>query len=87
MLPGDFLAPSLLSSLDHAYGMIDCLNRYALPGKLKSRGWMLFFLHDALLDCWEAKCVSSIDDEIIQKQNFPCARPLHLSVRRVIRVL
>lgn len=26
MLPGDFLAPSLLSSLDHGYGMVDCLN-------------------------------------------------------------
>jgi 2',3'-cyclic-nucleotide 2'-phosphodiesterase (5'-nucleotidase family) len=27
MLPGDFLAPSLLSQLDYARGMVDCLNR------------------------------------------------------------
>jgi 2',3'-cyclic-nucleotide 2'-phosphodiesterase (5'-nucleotidase family) len=27
MLPGDFLAPSLLSSLDHGFGMVDCLNK------------------------------------------------------------
>eukprot|EP00961_Rhodomonas_salina_P151077 2034337-Rhodomonas_salina.1 len=27
LLPGDFVAPSLLSSLDHARGMIDCMNR------------------------------------------------------------
>jgi 2',3'-cyclic-nucleotide 2'-phosphodiesterase (5'-nucleotidase family) len=27
MLPGDFLAPSLLSSLDKGYGMVDLLNR------------------------------------------------------------
>eukprot|EP00961_Rhodomonas_salina_P021310 286535-Rhodomonas_salina.1 len=26
LLPGDFVAPSLLSSLDHARGMIDCMN-------------------------------------------------------------
>eukprot|EP00961_Rhodomonas_salina_P130487 1756735-Rhodomonas_salina.1 len=27
LLPGDFVAPSLLSSLDHARGMIDCMNQ------------------------------------------------------------
>ncbi len=27
MLPGDFLAPSILSQLDYARGMVDCLNR------------------------------------------------------------
>ena len=27
LLPGDFVAPSLLSQLDYARGMVDCLNR------------------------------------------------------------
>eukprot|EP00961_Rhodomonas_salina_P058618 787443-Rhodomonas_salina.2 len=31
ILPGDFLAPSLLSSLDKGKGMVDCMNKVPRP--------------------------------------------------------